>query len=47
MADPILIAQHGDVQCFILPGLANRHGLVTGATDAVALIANFFVTHAF
>ncbi len=32
MADPILIAQHGDVQCFILPGLANRHGLVTGAT---------------
>ena len=32
MADPILIAQHGDVQCFILPGLANRHGLITGAT---------------
>ncbi|MDO5623196.1 MAG: DUF853 family protein [Pseudomonadota bacterium] len=32
MADPILIAQHGDTQCFILPGLANRHGLVTGAT---------------
>lgn len=32
MADPILIAQHGDTQTFILPGLANRHGLVTGAT---------------
>ena len=32
MADPILIAQHGDIQCFILPGLANRHGLITGAT---------------
>ena len=32
MADPILIAQHGDTQCFILPGLANRHGLITGAT---------------
>ncbi|MFO1181551.1 helicase HerA-like domain-containing protein [Ottowia sp.] len=32
MADPILVAQHGDTQCFILPGLANRHGLITGAT---------------
>ena len=32
MADPILIAQRGDTQAFILPGLANRHGLVTGAT---------------
>ena len=32
MADPILIAQHGDIQSFILPGLANRHGLITGAT---------------
>src|SRR5574337_2041727 len=32
MADPILIAQHGDLQAFLLPGLANRHGLVTGAT---------------
>ncbi|WP_293225932.1 helicase HerA-like domain-containing protein [Ottowia sp.] len=32
MADPILMAQHGDIQAFLLPGLANRHGLVTGAT---------------
>ena len=32
MADPILIAQRGDTQAFILPGLANRHGLITGAT---------------
>ena len=32
MADPLLIAQHGDIQCSLLPGLANRHGLVTGAT---------------
>ncbi len=32
MADPILLAQHGDIQCAILPGLANRHGLITGAT---------------
>ncbi len=32
MADPILMAQNGDLQAFLLPGLANRHGLVTGAT---------------
>ena len=32
MADPILIAQHNDVQCFLRPDKANRHGLITGAT---------------
>ncbi len=32
MPDPILIAQHGEISCSILPGLANRHGLITGAT---------------
>jgi len=32
MADPLLIAQHGDTRCELLPGLANRHGLITGAT---------------
>ena len=32
MASPLLIAQHGDIQCELLPGLANRHGLITGAT---------------
>jgi len=32
MAEPILIAQHNDVQCFIRPDKANRHGLITGAT---------------
>jgi DNA helicase HerA-like ATPase len=32
MPDPILVAQNGDVQCFLLPALANRHGLITGAT---------------
>jgi uncharacterized protein len=32
MADPILVAQHGDIQCHLLPALANRHGLITGAT---------------
>ena len=32
MADPLLIAQHGDIVCELLPALANRHGLITGAT---------------
>ena len=32
MADPILIAQHGDIRCELLPAMANRHGLITGAT---------------
>ncbi|QNN59170.1 DUF853 domain-containing protein [Diaphorobacter ruginosibacter] len=32
MAEPLLIAQHDSVQCQLLPGLANRHGLITGAT---------------
>ncbi|MBX3622706.1 MAG: DUF853 domain-containing protein [Rhizobacter sp.] len=32
MAEPILIARHDKTECFLLPALANRHGLVTGAT---------------
>jgi DNA helicase HerA-like ATPase len=32
MAQPILIAKHGDIECSLLPALANRHGLITGAT---------------
>ena len=32
MADPILLARHGDTECHLLPALANRHGLITGAT---------------
>ncbi|MDB5896431.1 MAG: putative protein of unknown function hydrolase [Ramlibacter sp.] len=32
MAEPMLIAQNGKTEAFLLPGLANRHGLVTGAT---------------
>jgi DNA helicase HerA-like ATPase len=30
--DPILFARRGDVECQLLPALANRHGLITGAT---------------
>ena len=37
MAEPILIAKHvlsgkTTAECFLLPALANRHGLITGAT---------------
>ena len=32
MADPLLIARRDATECFLLPELANRHGLVTGAT---------------
>ncbi len=32
MAEPLLIAKHGDIECRLLPSLSNRHGLITGAT---------------
>lgn len=32
MAEPMLIAQNAATTCQLLPGLANRHGLITGAT---------------
>jgi len=32
MADPLLLARRDSTECFLLPGLANRHGLITGAT---------------
>jgi len=32
MPDPLVIARHGDLELALLPALANRHGLITGAT---------------
>ena len=32
MAEPLLIAKNAKIECALLPGLANRHGLITGAT---------------
>jgi DNA helicase HerA-like ATPase len=32
MSDPLPIAKHGDLTLALLPALANRHGLITGAT---------------
>ena len=34
MSDPILIARNSSTQCFLLPQLVNRHGLITGATGS-------------
>ncbi|MBV8035868.1 helicase HerA-like domain-containing protein [Roseateles sp.] len=30
--DPILLARRAETECLLLPALANRHGLITGAT---------------
>ena len=32
MAEPLLIAKNSDTELYLLPALANRHGLITGAT---------------
>ena len=32
MAEPLLIAKRDTIECHLLPSLANRHGLITGAT---------------
>ncbi|SDL95927.1 hypothetical protein SAMN05428957_101301 [Oryzisolibacter propanilivorax] len=32
MAEPLLLARNAHAECLLLPALANRHGLVTGAT---------------
>ncbi|MDN3919871.1 helicase HerA-like C-terminal domain-containing protein [Roseateles violae] len=32
MPDPILLARRDGTECLLLPALANRHGLITGAT---------------
>ena len=32
MSEPLVVARHGNVDLPLLPALANRHGLITGAT---------------
>ena len=32
MTDPLLVAKAGDTELVVLPAMANRHGLITGAT---------------
>ncbi len=32
MSEPLLIARTSDTELLLLPGMANLHGLITGAT---------------
>lgn len=32
MAPPLPVARHGKLELYLVPALANRHGLITGAT---------------
>ncbi|MDP1679187.1 MAG: DUF853 family protein, partial [Candidatus Nitrotoga sp.] len=32
MSEPLLIAKNNKQELFLLPQMANRHGLITGAT---------------
>ena len=34
MTDPLLIAKNDSAQCWLMPQLTNRHGLITGATGS-------------
>ena len=34
MSEPLLIARNAKNACYLLPSLANRHGLITGATGS-------------
>ncbi|MBW4047360.1 MAG: DUF853 family protein [Proteobacteria bacterium] len=47
MAEPILIAQRGTVQCQLLPSMANRHGLITGATGSGKTVSLQVLAEAF
>ncbi len=47
MSDPILIAQYGAVHCHLLPRLANRHGLITGATGTGKTVSLQVLAEAF
>ena len=47
MSDPLLIAQHGTVQCHLLPRLSNRHGLITGATGTGKTVSLQVLAEAF
>lgn len=37
MSEPLLIARTPDTELFLLPGMANRHGLITGQRGRVKL----------
>jgi hypothetical protein len=47
MPEPILLARCGDVECHLLPALANRHGLITGATGTGKTVTLQAIAEAF
>jgi uncharacterized protein len=47
MAPPILVAKNGKTELFLLPALANRHGLITGATGTGKTVTLQALAHSF
>ncbi|MSP97285.1 MAG: DUF853 domain-containing protein [Betaproteobacteria bacterium] len=47
MIQPLLIAKNNKVELALLPGLANRHGLITGATGTGKTVTLQSLAHAF
>ncbi len=47
MAKPLLVAKSGSTELVLLPGLANRHGLITGATGTGKTVTLQALAHGF
>jgi DNA helicase HerA-like ATPase len=47
MVQPLLVAKAGRTELCLLPGVANRHGLITGATGAGKTVSLQTLAHAF
>ena len=47
MASPLLIAKNADKELALLPALANRHGLITGATGTGKSVTLQALAHRF
>src|SRR3954463_16360240 len=47
MAAPLLVAKSGTTELTLLPGVANRHGLITGATGTGKTVTLQTLAHAF
>jgi DNA helicase HerA-like ATPase len=47
MVEPILVARSGDTECRLLPAMANRHGLITGATGSGKTVSLQLLAEAF
>src|SRR2546427_8636249 len=47
MASPLLVAKNDKKELALLPGLANRHGLITGATGTGKSVTLQSLAHSF